>query len=196
MITTFFDQEIFQWVILPILIFLARICDQTIGTLRLVFLSKGFKILAPILGFFEVIIWILAVGQILKHMDNFLCYIAYGGGFATGNYIGLIVEERLSIGNVIIRIITKNDAFELIADLQRHNFGTTIVNAEGSRGEVKIIFSIIKRTDSKKYISIINSYDPSIFYSIEDVKSVKEGIFRQNSQNSLGYFYGFFRKSK
>lgn len=196
MITALFDQEIFQWVILPILIFLARICDQTIGTLRLVFLSKGFKILAPILGFFEVIIWILAVGQILKHMDNFLCYIAYGGGFATGNYIGLIVEERLSIGNVIIRIITKNDAFELIADLQKHNFGTTIVNAEGSRGDVKIIFSIIKRTDTKKYISIINSYDPSIFYSIEDVKSVKEGIFRQNSQNSLGYFYGFFRKSK
>ena len=172
MITALFDQEIFQWVILPILIFLARICDQTIGTLRLVFLSKGFKILAPILGFFEVIIWILAVGQILKHMDNFLCYIAYGGGFATGNYIGLIVEERLSIGNVIIRIITKNDAFELIADLQKHNFGTTIVNAEGSRGDVKIIFSIIKRTDTKKYISIINSYDPSIFYSIEDVKYI------------------------
>ncbi len=196
MISEFFNQELFQWLILPLLIFFARICDQTIGTLRLIFLSKGFKVLAPILGFFEVIIWILAVGQILKHMDNFLCYIAYGGGFAAGNYIGLIIEEKLSIGNIIIRVITKNAAIDLLYELQKNNFGTTIVNAEGSRGEVKIIFSIIKREDTKKYVSILNSFDPNIFYSIEDVKAVKEGVFRQSNQKSLNYFYGFFRKSK
>ena len=91
----------FTWVGLPILIFLARILDQSIGTLRLIFLSKGMKHIAPFLGFFEVIIWLLAVGQIMQHLDNWLCYVAYGAGFAMGNFIGISIEERLSLGTSI-----------------------------------------------------------------------------------------------
>lgn len=111
-------SPMFTWVILPILIFLARISDQTIGTLRLIFLSKGQKFIAPFLGFFEVIIWLLTVGQIMQHLDNVLAYIAYGGGFATGNYIGMVIEEKLSIGTVIIRIVPRNNTSELIAYLR------------------------------------------------------------------------------
>lgn len=179
------DSTLFAWVILPILIFLARISDQTIGTIRLIFLGKGYKHLAPFLGFFEVIIWLITVGQIMQHLDNVLCYIAYGGGFAMGNFIGMTIEERLSIGNVMIRIIPKNNSQELVKKLRENNYGVTAVQAEGSQGRVDIIFTIIKRKDIDHAASIINELHPNAFYTIEDIKSIKEGIFRQSKGNSI-----------
>lgn len=179
------DSAIFQWVVLPVLIFLARISDQTIGTVRLIFLSKGYKHLAPFLGFFEVIIWLITVSQIMQHLDNVLCYIAYGGGFAMGNYIGMSIEERLSIGNVMVRIIPKNNTQILIEKLRAQNYGVTSVAAEGSQGPVNIIFTIIKRKDIDHAESIINECNPTAFYTIEDIKSIKEGIFRQTKGNFM-----------
>jgi uncharacterized protein YebE (UPF0316 family) len=179
------DSAIFAWVILPILIFLARISDQTIGTVRLIFLSKGYKHLAPFLGFFEVIIWLITVGQIMQHLDNVLCYVAYGGGFAAGNYIGMVIEEKLSIGNVLVRIIPRKDSQQLIEVLRQNHYGVTSVEAEGSKGRVDIIFTIIKRKDANHVISIINELNPNSFYTIEDIKAIKEGIFKPVSKNSI-----------
>lgn len=175
----------FTWVILPILIFLARIGDQTIGTVRLIFLSKGYKHLAPFLGFFEVIIWLVTVSQIMQHLDNVLCYVAYGGGFAMGNFIGMTIEERLSIGNVMIRIIPRNNSEQLVKVLRESNYGVTSVIAEGSQGRVDIVFTIIKRKDIDHVASIINELNPTAFYTIEDIKSIKEGIFKQSKGNSI-----------
>ena len=179
------DSPIFTWVILPLLIFVARIADQSIGTLRLIFLSKGQKGLAPILGFFEVIIWLIAVGQIMKHLDNVLCYIAYGGGFAMGNYLGMVLEEKLSIGNVLVRIIPRKDTSELIAYLRENNYGVTSVEAEGAMGKVNIVFSIIKRKDAEHVVSIINRFNPNAFYTIEDVKAINEGIFKSKRSRTI-----------
>ncbi len=179
------DSSIFTWVILPLLIFLARISDQTIGTLRLIFLSKGHKGIAPFLGFFEVIIWLIAVSQIMKHLDNLLCYVAYGGGFAMGNYIGMVLEEKLSIGNVLVRIIPKKDTSELIAYLRENNYGVTSVEAEGAKGRVNIVFSIIKRKDVEHVISIINRFNPNSFYTIEEIKAINEGIFKINRPKTI-----------
>ena len=170
------DSFIFTWVILPLLIFLSRIADQSIGTLRLIFLSKGYKMLAPILGFFEVIIWLLAVTQIFKQLDNFFYYFVYGAGFAAGNYLGMIFEERLSLGNVVVRMIPKKDTADLVSHLTEENYGLTRVGAEGCRGPVDIIFTIIPRRRLKQLIEIINQYNPNAFFSVEDVKMVKHGI--------------------
>ena len=190
------DSDIFAWVILPILIFLARICDQSIGTVRLIFVSKGFKFLAPLLGFFEVIIWLAAIGQIMKHLDNIVCYVAYGGGFSMGNYIGIYLEEKLSIGTVILRIIPRNEATELIAYMKEKNFGITMVDAEGSMGKVKMIFSIVKRSDAKNVIGIINELSPEAFYSIEEVKSVNKGIFPKKKSGIFNSISSLNRKGK
>lgn len=179
-----YDSPLFTWLILPLLIFLARIMDQSIGTMRLIFVSKGLKYLAPFLGFFEVIIWLLAVGQIMQHLDNWLCYIAYGAGFAMGNFIGITIEERLSLGTSIIRLILPNDAPELINMLKEQNFGLTIVDAEGSKGSVKVIFSIVRRKELRNFIDTINTFTPGAFYTIEDVRAVNEGIFRAISSKS------------
>lgn len=179
------ESSLFTWVILPVLIFLARISDQSIGTVRLIFLSKGYKHLAPFLGFFEVIIWLVTVGQIMQHLDNVLCYIAYGAGFATGNYIGMVIEEKLSIGNVLIRIIPRKDTLDLIKFLRENNYGVTSVEAEGAKGRVDIVFTIIKRKDIDHVVSIINEFNPAAFYTIEDIKAIKEGIFRQSNRSSI-----------
>ena len=92
----FLNSWVFSWCVVPLLIFVARIMDVSIGTLRVIFVAKGYRIYAPILGFFEVIIWLLAIRQILNHINNPMCYLAYGLGFGVGNYVGIRLDERLS----------------------------------------------------------------------------------------------------
>lgn len=179
------SSPVFVWVILPLLIFISRIADQTIGTLRLIFVSKGYKYIAPALGFFEVIIWLLAVSQIFKQLDNFLYYIAYGAGFAAGNFIGILLEEKISLGTVVIRVMPKKDVTELIQYLSEHNYGVTTMDAEGSRGKTKVILSIIPRKQIKEFVGIINQFNPNAFYTIEEVKSVNKGVFRQQGSSRL-----------
>jgi uncharacterized protein YebE (UPF0316 family) len=177
-ITAIMDTWAFTWVVLPILIFLARVMDVSIGTLRLIFVSKGYKLLAPLLGFFEVIIWLLAIGQIMQHLDNFMCYIAYGLGFAMGNYVGIFLEEKMSLGTVVLRIIPKKETVDLISALRESDFGVTAVDIEGKSGRQKMIFMIIRRKDLKEALEIIHTYNPAAFYTIEDIRSVSEGYFR------------------
>ncbi len=131
----------------------------------------------------------------MQHLDNVMCYIAYGAGFAMGNYIGMTIEEKLSIGNVMIRVIPRSNSKDLIKTLRDHNYGVTAVAAEGSQGNVDIIFTIIKRKDIPHCVSIINELNPAAFYTIEDIKSIKEGIFRQTAKKSiLGDFSSILKK--
>jgi uncharacterized protein YebE (UPF0316 family) len=176
-----FDGFWFTWIIIPFLIFLARVSDVTIGTIRIVFVSKGFKILAPILGFFEVFIWLLAMSKIFQNLDNWMYYVAYSAGFATGNYIGLIIEEKLALGHINLRIITMLPGDALIKRLINEGFGVTAHEAEGSRGRVNIIYCIIKRSDYKQVSSIIYEYNPRAFFTIEDIKFANEGVFPMRS---------------
>ena len=173
---------IYQWIILPLLICLARIADQTIGTMRLINLSKGMKNIAPVLAFFEAIIWLLAVSQILNHLDNFLTFIAYGLGYAIGNYIGMVLEEKISLGSVLVRLFP-NDQYESIVDfMQSNNYGYTLLNAEGSRGPLKVIFSIVKRKDLNEFVDQLNAIMPNTFYTIEEIKTVEKGIFKKEQR--------------
>ncbi len=169
---TFFDSNWFIYGLLPLLIFFSRIVDVTLDTLRIVFISRGNKVIAPILGFFEILIWLIAITRIMENLDNVTTYFAYAAGFAVGNYVGLRVEEKLAMGMQIIRIITGRNSSELIASLRQKGFGVTAVDAEGKDGPVHVIFLITKRQLAKEVISIVNKYNPKAFYSIEDVRSV------------------------
>jgi uncharacterized protein YebE (UPF0316 family) len=170
------NSALYSYLLLPLLIFLARICDVTIGTIRIVMVAKGQKFWAPILGFFEVLIWLLAITRIIQNMENWLCYFAYGFGFATGNYIGLKLEEKLALGIAKIQIITMTDASNLIASLKDSGFGVTYQDAYGTSQSVSVIHSIIKRSEISKFESIINQHVPNAFYSVEDVKYVSKNI--------------------
>ena len=173
----FFNSELFKWAILPLLIFCARIFDVSLGTLRVIFISRGMRAIAALVGFLEILIWLLAIGQIMKNLTNVACYVAYAGGFAMGTFVGIYIVEKLSLGMVLIRVITRKDATELIAFLHSENYGVTSVDAQGTTGMEKVIYTVIKRQDLHHVIEIIKKFNPQAFYTIEDVKSVSEGIF-------------------
>lgn len=174
---TFIEGPVFTYFILPFLIFSARIIDQSIGTVRIVMISKGQKFWAPLLGFFEVLVWLLAISRIFENLDNWVCYFAYAAGFATGNYIGLKIEEKLAMGIVKIQIITRKPANELIEKLKTAGYGITHQDAQGGVESVSIIYTIIKRTELPKIVEQIKTYNPNAFYSIEDVQFVSHGVF-------------------
>jgi uncharacterized protein YebE (UPF0316 family) len=182
---SFIDSEVFRWVILPLLIFSARIVDVSLQTMRILFISKGRKLLAPLLGFFEVLIWLMAIAQIMRNLTNPLYYFAYGLGFAAGTYAGLMIEERLAIGVVLLRVITQKDASPLVARLRQDEFGVTCIDAEGQSGRVKIIFVVLDRHDLPRVVDTIRRYNPAAFYSVEDIRSVSRGHFPSRGSQRL-----------
>ena len=105
---------------------MARVIDVSLGTMRIIFVSKGNRVIAPFLGFFEVFIWIIAMGQIMSNLNNFACYFGYATGFALGNYVGLRLEEHLAMGNLLIRIISQKDGNVLIKNLSDNGYGATL----------------------------------------------------------------------
>jgi len=189
------NSEFFGWVLLPLLIFIARVADVSLGTIRVIFIARGLKYFAPIVGFFEIIIWLLAIGQIMQNLSNPICYIAYAGGFAMGNYVGIWIAEKLSLGVVLIRVITSKDASELIEYLKTAEYGVTIVDAKGSAGNVQVVFTIVRRREVATVVSLIKQFNPKAFYTIEEVGFVERGIFpvRKTWLNNL---FRPFRKGK
>ncbi|MGQ9846161.1 MAG: DUF2179 domain-containing protein [Bacteroidales bacterium] len=184
------NSELFNYVVLPIIIGLARIFDVTVGTLRIILVSKGNKKLAPLLGFVEVLAWIIVIGEIMKSANNLACYLGYATGFAVGNYIGMLVEEKLALGNLIIRIITEENARQLKDAIVKAGFGMTIVPGFGAMGNpVDVIFMAIHRSDLEKVIELIKANNSRAFYSIEELKYVSEGVFP--TQNNKSILKGF-----
>ncbi len=176
--------DYFSWVVLPLLIFLSRLGDVTMATLRHIFISKGLRKIVPILGFFEVLIWLVAMRQVFSHLDNIACFIAWAAGFSAGTYLGMYIEERLAIGTQIIRIITAEDIIPLTDVLKKRNQGITIVDGHGAVGPVKLIFTIVRRTDKEQVVELIRQYAPNAFYSIEDVKGSERGVFTSSDNKS------------
>lgn len=193
------NSEIYALVLLPLFIFLARIADVSIGTLRIMFISKGLKYLAPLVGFFEILIWLLAIGQIFQNLSNPIYYIAYAGGFASGTFVGIVIENKLSIGTELIRIITQQEAPKLVRALKKQKYIVTSDDVEGREGMVKIIYVVIDRHDIPDVVKIIKKYNPHAFYSIEDVKFVSEKIYAHTEswyKKHRPVFFGAYRKGK
>ncbi len=173
----FTQSPYFANIIIPLLICLARIVDVSLGTLRIILVSKGIKSIAPILGFFEILIWLLAIGQVMQNLTNITNYFAYALGFAIGNYIGIMIEQKLAMGRVVVQVITRRDATELINFLRLADFGLTVIEANGGTGPVHIIFTITKRSNLPYVIETIKNYNPKAFYLIEDIRFVSDTIF-------------------
>ncbi len=167
----------FSWTVLPVLIFFARVVDVSIGTLRIIFVSRSKRLIAPLLGIFESIIWLLAVSQIMQNVDNFVCIMAYGLGFAAGNYVGILIEEKLALGTLIIRVFLVGEKSDMKDKLYEAGFGVTSIDAHGRNGNVVILYTIIKRRDYETAVSVIEQCRSDAFYSVEEVRSVRKGIF-------------------
>lgn len=133
----------YGWVILPIFVFFARVTDVSLGTLRIIFTSRGKRNIAPLLGFVEVFIWIVVVAQIVSNVHSFTAYVGYAAGFAAGTYMGLKIEEKLALGTLVLRIILAQGGDELAQCLRKSGYGVTIVNGEGATGAVKLLYTVI-----------------------------------------------------
>lgn len=157
-------------VLVPLVIFCARILDVSLATIRIMLISRGVRGKATLIGFFEVLIWIIVVVQVIQNLDNWLNYIAFAAGFSTGNYVGMRIEEKMKVGTQIFRIITNQDSGKLVEMLKKEDFRITTIDAEGARGPVKIIFSVTPRKRWKELTHLIDRYAPEAFYSVEDVR--------------------------
>lgn len=191
------DQILINWVLIPLLIFFARITDVSIGTMRIIFVSRGKRQISAVLGFFEVLIWLVAIRQIFSNLNNPVCFLAYAFGFSAGNYMGMFIENKLAIGLQVVRIITRKDATPLINRLRKKGYGVTVVKGEGARGQVKLIFMVVPRKDINAIIQDVQSFNPKAFFSIEDVRSAAEGIFPSNpTDRFLGRIFKKFGSHK
>src|SRR5512137_1051798 len=192
------SPEFYAWVILPLLIFLARICDVSMETIRVIYISRGIKYLAPIIAFFEIVIWLLAMEVVMQDLANIANFMAFALGFAMGTYVGLVIEEKLSIGMVILRIVTTDESNEeIVSFMQSEHYGITTLDATGSRGSVKMILSLVNRTDVPRITQHIQATNPHAFFSIEDVRYVNQGVFRPKKPNRItGFFHSFIRPRK
>jgi uncharacterized protein YebE (UPF0316 family) len=142
----FADSGAYGLVVLPLLVFCARILDVSIGTLRIIFVSRFLKGWAALLGFFA------------------------------GNYVGVLIEERIALGSLIIRIITRKDAAELVSHLWQAGYGVTSLPARGETGPVQLIFTVCRRRNLQEVITLIKRFNPRAFYTIEDVRFVQENV--------------------
>jgi uncharacterized protein YebE (UPF0316 family) len=174
---SFFDTWIFLWVILPLLIFFSRAIDVSLGTMRIIFVSKGQRLLASLLGFFEILVWIIAITKIMQNITNFIYYIVYAGGFAAGIYFGVLIEERLALGLVSIHVFTAKGANKLLKKLRKKNYGVTSRISHGETGKIDELFIVINRKNLGYVLKILKEYDRDAFISVEDVRLVKGGIF-------------------
>jgi uncharacterized protein YebE (UPF0316 family) len=184
----------YTWVILPLVIFLARLADVTLGTVRIIFIARGKKYLAPLLGFLEVLIWITVVSQVVGGAQSIVAYLAYAAGFAVGNYVGMIVEEKLAIGTLVVRVILPKDGVLLVERLRTEGYGATYVDGQGASGPVMLIYTVVMRKELSRVVNLIQEVHPKAFFTVEELRTAQQGIFPVRSSSPLDRFMR--RKSK
>jgi uncharacterized protein YebE (UPF0316 family) len=162
---------------LPILVFLAETCVVTLTTLRTIFVSRGWKGLAPVLGFFEVSIWMFAIGQVMRNLDRPDCFLAFAGGFSLGNYLGIVIEQKLALGHVVVHVTTHKQANELAERLREDGHGATVLDAKGATGSVQVTFTVVRRKELSRAIAVIRQFDPTAFYSVNELQQAVAGVF-------------------
>ncbi len=179
---------VFSFVILPFLIFFARICDVSINTVRIIYMLGGRRYTATLLGFFEAFIWLLVIREIFKHLDNWLCYVAYPAGFAMGIFVGMIIEERIAYGKVIVRIITRKEVVGLLDYLNLNRFRFTHVSAEGPDGHENLVFTVLERERLDDLLNYLKINLPTAFYTVEKVKAAGESGVLPEEKGGLRVF--------
>lgn len=158
-------------------IFLAEMCVVTVGTLRIIFIARNCRVLAPLLGFFEIVIWLFAIGQTMQNLDNILCCLAFALGFTAGNFLGMQIEKQLALGFVHVRVITHQDAGPLIQALQAANFRYTCVDGEGVMGPVRVVMSVVRRRQLSDLLHLIEAFRPDAFYAVDELQAASEGVY-------------------
>jgi len=185
-----FSPVLTQYLFFPLLIIIARICDVSFATLRIILITKGLKKIAPVIAFVEVFIWIMVARNILTDDAGWEKIFAYCLGYALGTYTGIILDNKLSIGKAIVRVFVHTENEQVITDLRNHQFGVSAVDGEGKDGPIKIIFVVVNRTDIPLVMEIIKKNNPQAFFTIESVQVANAGYFNANSDSDIYTRFG------
>jgi uncharacterized protein YebE (UPF0316 family) len=166
-------------------IFFARIVDVSLGTIRIVLISRGYRYVAPLFGFVEVLIWLTAISKALASLDSVFSYLIYAAGFAAGNYVGMLLEAKLPFGFKSIRVITSKEVSALPLMLREEGFGVTISDGMGLKGPVSIIYSLVQKKTLNRFLEIVNIMEPNAFVTIEEVRAYKPGFVSRKTYPSF-----------
>jgi uncharacterized protein YebE (UPF0316 family) len=164
--------------LMAVLIFSLRVLDMTFDTLRVLFVMRGRKKVVWILGFFQSAIFVTAIGTVLSNLDNPLNIIGYAAGFATGNVVGMAIEERLAIGHISMDIISPRRGTAIAEHLRQNGYAVTEISARGKDGMVTMLNCSVLRKNVDKARTLINEIDPEAFITAEDVRPVRRGFWR------------------
>ncbi|HQP09767.1 MAG TPA: DUF5698 domain-containing protein [Candidatus Omnitrophota bacterium] len=151
---------------------MARAADVSMSAMRIIFVSRGIRTLASVIGFFEMLIWLIGISQIMQNLDNPINYIAFAGGFSMGTFVGITIEKKIAIGNLAVQFITSKRPACLLRYFRVKGYGATVIDAQGTQGPVKIIFVIVRRKFLDNILKVIKKFDKNAFYTIEDIRGV------------------------
>ena len=155
-------------------IFLLRLLDQTLGTLRTLYVNKGKPSFGAVLGFVESAIWVVAISQVIRDLDSPFLVFGYALGFASGTIVGSYIETSIAIGDVVIRIFSPKDQdSQLVAEtLRSEGFGVTIISGEGREGEVSIALCVAPRKKAKQVLNIVSTINPDAYVTTESTSPI------------------------
>jgi uncharacterized protein YebE (UPF0316 family) len=159
-------------------IFLLRVIDMSLDTIRVLFVMRSKKTIAWGLGFFQSLVFVIAITSVLSHLDNPWNVIGYAAGFATGNVVGMYIEERLAVGHIHLSIISTARGSKIVEILRGSGFGVTEIPARGKDGTVTILHCDVKRRDMDHVETLIREADPQAFVTAEDVRPIRRGYWR------------------
>jgi uncharacterized protein YebE (UPF0316 family) len=159
--------------LLAIAIFLARILDVSLGTLRTIIVFRGYRLLAGAIGFVEVLIWVLAAGQVLRDLSAWYLVLAFAGGFATGNVVGMWIESKLAMGLELVRAISTDPEIRLASRLRDRGHGVLELNGHGDDGApVEVLFVVERRRRVPGLVDFVRGTDPAAICTVSDVRQI------------------------
>ena len=159
----------------PLLIFGLRIVDVSLDTMRVILAVRGRRGITAILGFFQALIWIFAVGNAIRHLDSVWHVLGYAAGFGAGTFIGISIEQALAYGYSAVRIVSQYGGVEIAEALRERGYGATEIPAFGREGRVEVITSVVQRQHLDEVVKIVHTWDPSAFITVEEPKVMSGG---------------------
>ena len=167
--------------------------ETSLETVRTIYINRGHANLAGWIGIAKTGIWLLSTGIVITNLGNYWNLFAYLAGYGLGTLIGMQIETMISLGYVIVRLITPADPQPLITELSSLGYGMTRIEGSGSFSQtVAIIFMIVPRTALGQLLILLSTRHPDILYTVEDVRTIKEGakIFHKDTKSRILGFFG------
>lgn len=181
-------------VLIPLTIFFARLVETSLETIRTVYVSRGHQYLSAGIGVIKVAFWLLSTGLVLTNLDNIWGILAYIAGYGFGTIIGMEIEERISIGNVVVRIISGKDPQPLMSRLKGMGYGITRLEGSGYFSpDVSVLLMVVPRKELSQLLEILKNEYPSLLYTVEDVRKASDvgKIFHGKRSNWITRFFGW-----